>query len=163
MAKINILLIYLILLLLYIIDINCKTNLVDDVLDDYDIKYEEYLKNFFMNYLENNDLISSDKLVTEDDMKKIIIDIMLEGVSPNEVEENILTLYKDLADILIQKYYKEKKEIKGKDLINIINIKELMQTYYELNGESPIYDDDYIFTDDNLNLNIENDFNDFDL
>ncbi len=38
-----------------------------------------------------------------------------------------------------------------------------MQTYYELNGESPIYDDDYIFTDDNLNLNIENDFNDFDL
>ena len=163
MVKINILLIYLILLLLYIIDINCKTNLVDDVLDDYDIKYEEYLKNFFMNYLENNDLISSDKLVTEDDMKKIIIDIMLEGLSPNEVEENILTLYKDLADILIQKYYKEKKEIKGKDLINIINIKELMQTYYELNGESPIYDDDYIFTDNNLNLNIENDFNDFDL
>ena len=163
MAKINILLIYLIIILLYIIDINCKTNLVDDVLDDYDIKYEEYLKNFFMNYLENNDLISSDKLVTEDDMKKIIIDIMLEGLSPNEVEENILTLYKDLADILIQKYYKEKKEIKGKDLINIINIKELMQTYYELNGESPIYDDDYIFTDDNLNLNIENDFNDFDL
>jgi len=163
MAKINILLIYLIIILLYIIDINCKTNLVDDVLDDYDIKYEEYLKNFFMNYLENNDLISSDKLVTEEDMKKIIIDIMLEGLSPNEVEENILTLYKDLADILIQKYYKEKKEIKGKDLINIINIKELMQTYYELNGESPIYDDDYIFTDDNLNLNIENDFNDFDL
>ena len=163
MAKINILLIYLIIILLYIIDINCKTNLVDDVLDDYDIKYEEYLKNFFLNYLENNDLISSDKLVTEDDMKKIIIDIMLEGLSPNEVEENILTLYKDLADILIQKYYKEKKEIKGKDLINIINIKELMQTYYELNGESPIYDDDYIFTDDNLNLNIENDFNDFDL
>ena len=163
MAKINILLIYLIIILLYITDINCKTNLVDDVLDDYDIKYEEYLKNFFLNYLENNDLISSDKLVTEDDMKKIIIDIMLEGLSPNEVEENILTLYKDLADILIQKYYKEKKEIKGKDLINIINIKELMQTYYELNGESPIYDDDYIFTDDNLNLNIENDFNDFDL
>ena len=163
MAKINILLIYLIIILLYITDINCKTNLVDDILDDYDIKYEEYLKNFFLNYLENNDLISSDKLVTEDDMKKIIIDIMLEGLSPNEVEENILTLYKDLADILIQKYYKEQKEIKGKDLINIINIKELMQTYYELNGESPIYDDDYIFTDDNLNLNIENDFNDFDL
>ena len=163
MVKINLLLIFLIFILSYILIIDCKTNLVDDVLDDYDIKYEEYLKNFFLNYLENNDLISSDKLVTEEDMKKIIIDIMLEGLSPNEVEENILTLYKDLADILIQKYYKEKKEIKGKDLINIINIKELMQTYYELNGESPIYDDDYIFTDDNLNLNIENDFNDFDL
>ena len=161
MVKINLLLIFLIFILSYILIIDCKTNLVDDVLDDYDIKYEEYLKNFFLNYLENNDLISSDKLVTEDDMKKIIIDIMLEGLSPNEVEENILTLYKDLADILIQKYYKEQKEIKGKDLINIINIKELMQTYYELNGESPIYDDDYIFNDDNLN--IENNNNDFDL
>ena len=86
---------------------------------------------------------------------------MLEGLSPSEIEENILMLYKELADIFIEKYYKEKKDIKGKDLINIINIKELMQKYYELNGESPIYDDDYIFNDDNLN--IENNNNDFDL
>ena len=158
MVKINILLIFL---LSYILIINCKTNLVDDVLDDYDIKYEEYLKKFFLNYLESNNLISSDKLITEEEIKKIIMDIMLEGLSPNEVEDNIIQLYKELADILIQKYYKKQKEIKGKDLINIINIKELMQTYYELNGESPIYDDDYIFTDENMN--IDNDFNDLDL
>ena len=158
MVKINILLIFL---LSYILIINCKTNLVDDVLDDYDIKYEEYLKKFFLNYLESNNLISSDKLITEEEIKKIIMDIMLEGLSPNEVEENIIQLYQELADILIQKYYKQQKEIKGKDLINIINIKELMQTYYELNGESPIYDDDYIFTDENMN--IDNDFNDLDL
>ena len=100
-------------------------------------------------------------VITENEMKKIIVDIMLEGLSPSEIEENILMLYKELADIFIEKYYKEKKEIKGKDLINIINIKELMQKYYELNGESPIYDDDYIFNDDNLN--IENNNNDFDL
>ena len=100
-------------------------------------------------------------VITENEMKKIIVDIMLEGLSPSEIEENILMLYKELADIFIEKYYKEKKDIKGKDLINIINIKELMQKYYELNGESPIYDDDYIFNDDNLN--IENNNNDFDL
>ena len=100
-------------------------------------------------------------VITENEMKKIIVDIMLEGLSPSEIEENILMLYKELADIFIEKYYKEKKEIKGKDLINIIDIKELMQKYYELNGESPIYDDDYIFNDDNLN--IENNNNDFDL
>ena len=105
-------------------------------------------------------------VITENEMKKIIVDIMLEGLSPSEIEENILMLYKELADIFIEKYYiekkkKKKKDIKGKDLINIINIKELMQKYYELNGESPIYDDDYIFNDDNLN--IENNNNDFDL
>jgi len=158
MAKINI---FLLIILSYINLINSKTNLIDDVLDDYDIKYEEYLKKFFFNYLESNNLISSDKLISQDEMKKIIIDIMLEGLSPNDVEENILTLYKELSEILIQKYYKQQKEIKGKDLISIIDIKELMQKYYELNGESPIYDDDYIFTDENLN--IENDFNDLDL
>ena len=104
----------------------CETNLIDDVLDDFDIKYEEYLKKFFFNYLESNNLISSEKLITEDEMRKIIIDIMLEGLSPNEIEENILMLYKELAGILIEKYYKEKKEIKGKDLINTIDIKELL-------------------------------------
>ena len=162
MVNLNIFLfLFIILLLSNITLIICKTNLIDDVLDDFDIKYEEYLKKFFFNYLESNNLISSEKLITEDEMRKIIIDIMLEGLSPNEIEENILMLYKELAGILIEKYYKEKKEIKGKDLINTIDIKELLQKYYELNGESPIYDDDYIFNDDNLN--IENDFNDFDL
>jgi len=160
MLKINIILLIFIIFL-GISLIKSKTNLIDDVLDDYDIKYEEYLKKFFLNYLNNNNLISSDKLITENEMKKIIVDIMLEGLSPSEIEENILMLYKELADIFIEKYYKEKKDIKGKDLINIINIKELMQKYYELNGESPIYDDDYIFNDDNLN--IENNNNDFDL
>ena len=162
MVNLNIFLfLFIILLLSNITLIICETNLIDDVLDDFDIKYEEYLKKFFFNYLESNNLISSEKLITEDEMRKIIIDIMLEGLSPNEIEENILMLYKELAGILIEKYYKEKKEIKGKDLINTIDIKELLQKYYELNGESPIYDDDYIFNDDNLN--IENDFNDFDL
>jgi len=160
MLKINIILLIFIIFLSISL-IKSKTNLIDDVLDDYDIKYEEYLKKFFLNYLNNNNLISSDKLITENEMKKIIVDIMLEGLSPSEIEENILMLYKELADIFIEKYYKEKKEIKGKDLINIIDIKELMQKYYELNGESPIYDDDYIFNDDNLN--IENNNNDFDL
>ena len=160
MLEINIILLIFIIFLSISL-IKSKTNLIDDVLDDYDIKYEEYLKKFFLNYLNNNNLISSDKLITENEMKKIIVDIMLEGLSPSEIEENILMLYKELADIFIEKYYKEKKDIKGKDLINIIDIKELMQKYYELNGESSIYDDDYIFNDDNLN--IENNNNDFDL
>ena len=162
MVKLNIF--YLIIILSNITFIITKTNLIDDVLDDYDIKYEEYLNKFFLNYLDSNNLIESDQLISQSYMKKIIVDIMLEGLSPNEVEENILTMYNDLADIFIEKYYKERKEIKGKDLINIINIKELMQKYYELNGESPIYDDDYIFNDDNLNIKDNADFNnDFDL
>ena len=157
-----------ILLLIYIAHINIITsreNLIDDVLDDYDLKYEEHLQHFFLNYLDNNNLIKSEQVMSHDDIKKIIVDIMLEGLSPDEIEESILLMYQELSEIYLEKKLKEKKEIKGKDLINIINIKELMKLYYELNGESPIYDDDYIFNDDNMNINLNEylDNNDFDL
>ena len=134
----------------YLNIIHCRVNLIDDVLDDYDLKYEEHLKRFFLDYLDTNNLLESEQLITENDIKKIIVDIMLEGISPNEIDENIITMYKELSNIYTEKILKVKKEIKGKDL---------MQKYYELNGESPIYDDDYIFDDNNINL----EYNDFDL
>ena len=62
MLKINIILLIFIIFLSISL-IKSKTNLIDDVLDDYDIKYEEYLKKFFLNYINNNNLISSDKLL----------------------------------------------------------------------------------------------------
>ena len=155
--------ILLVIYLSYINLINSRDNLIDDVLDDYDLKYEEHLKHFFLNYLDSNNLIKSEQIMTQNEIKKIIVDIMLEGLSPDEIEGSILSMYQELSEIYLEKILKEKKEIKGKDLINIINIKELMKLYYELNGESPIYDDDYIFNDDNLNLNLEDIDNDFDL
>ena len=156
------------LLLIYISLISIITsreNLIDDVLDDYDIKYEEHLHQFFLNYLEKNNLIKSEQKINQEDIKKIIVDIMLEGLSPDEIEDSILLMYHELSEIYLEKKLKEKKEIYGKDLINLINIKELMKLYYELNGESPIYDDDYIYNDENMNLNLKEylDNNDFDL
>ena len=155
--------ILLVIYLSYINLINSRDNLIDDVLDDYDLKYEEHLKHFFMNYLDSNNLIKSEQIMTQNEIKKIIVDIMLEGLSPDEIEESIFSMYQELSEIYLEKILKEKQEIKGKDLINIINIKDLMKLYYELNGESPIYDDDYIFNDDNMNLNLEDIDNDFDL
>ena len=162
MFNINIILIIFILLENLLLITN-KANSIDDYLDNIDIKYEEYLKKFFMNYLKNNNIISSEQFIQKNEMKKIIVDILLEGTSSSDIEENTLMAYNELADIFIEKYYKEKKFIMGKDLINIINIKELTQKYYELNGESPIYNDDYIFNDENLNLEEKNDNNGLDL
>ena len=155
--------ILLVIYLSYINIISSRDNLIDDVLDDYDLKYEEHLKHFFLNYLDSNNLIKSEQIMTQNEIKKIIVDIMLEGLSPDEIEESIFSMYQELSEIYLEKILKEKQEIKGKDLINIINIKDLMKLYYELNGESPVYDDDYIFNDDNMNLNLEDIDNDFDL
>ena len=61
------------LLLIYISLINIITsrdNLIDDVLDDYDIKYEEHLQQFFLNYLEKNNLIKSEQKINQEDIKK---------------------------------------------------------------------------------------------
>ena len=153
--------ILLVIFLFNINIINSRVNLIDDVLEDYDIKYEEHLNHFFLNYLESNNYIENEKVLDKNELTKIIVDIFLEGLSQDEMEDNILLMYHELSEIYIEKILKQRKEIKGKELIEVINIKDLMKLYYELNGESPIYDDDYIFTDENMNLEDIN--NDFDL
>ena len=152
MSKINFVLIFI-----FIFAINCRINLIDDVLDDYDIKYEEYLRNNLMQYLKEKGYINSEDLISQEDMKKIIVDLMLEGISPEEISENTMQTYIELSNVLTKKYYKESKEIKGKDLKKIINIKELTKEYYLLTGEAPIYDDDYIFYDEAIIDDINND------
>ena len=152
MSKINFVLIFI-----FIFAINCRINLIDDVLDDYDIKYEEYLRNNLMEYLKEKGYINSEDLISQEDMKKIIVDLMLEGISPEEISENTMQTYIELSNVLTKKYYKESKEIKGKDLKKIINIKELTKEYYLLTGEAPIYDDDYIFYDETIMDDINND------
>ena len=62
---------------------------------------------------------------------KIIVDIFFEGLSPDEIEDNILLMYHELSEIYIEKILKQRKEIKGKELIEVINIKDLMKLYYE--------------------------------
>ena len=68
--------------------------------------------------------------------------MMLEGSSIDEVDDYTQDITKELANIFIKKYYKKKKEIRGKDIYDLININEITQKYYQLNGEIPIYDDD---------------------
>lgn len=123
--------ILLVIFLLYINIINSRVNLIDDVLEDYDIKYEEHLNHFFINYLESNNYIENEKILDKNELMKIIVDIFLEGLSPDEIEDNILLMYHELSEIYIEKILKQRKEIKGKELIEVINIKDLMKLYYE--------------------------------
>ena len=123
--------ILLVIFLLYINIINSRVNLIDDVLEDYDIKYEEHLNHFFINYLESNNYIENEKILDKNELMKIILDIFLEGLSPDEIEDNILLMYHELSEIYIEKILKQRKEIKGKELIEVINIKDLMKLYYE--------------------------------
>ena len=114
-------------------------NLLDDEFD-LNLKYEESFKNFINTYLTKNKLIESDRTIKQEEMKKIFIDIMEQGVS--EINDNIKYINEELANIFVNKYYKKRKEIKGKDIIGLININDINQKYYQLIGEIPFFDEE---------------------
>ena len=122
--------------------IKSKQEYIDELIENYDKKYEESLKNYLKKYLIENNLFESDKIIKPEEFKKIFIKMMLEGSSIDEVDDYTREITKELANIFIEKYYKKKKEIRGKDIYDLININDITQKYYQLNGEIPIYDDD---------------------
>ena len=128
--------------ILFSILIKTKGN-SDNILDDefdLNLKYEESLRSYIKTYLTKNKLIESDRTIKKEEMKKIFIDIMEQGVS--EINDNIKYINEELANIFVNKYYKKRKEIKGKDIIDLININDINQKYYQLIGEIPFFDEE---------------------
>ena len=133
---------FFIIINVLIVNILNKNDDIDDLIENYDLKYEEYLKNFIKNYLKENDLLENERLIGPGEMKKIFIDIMMEGISIDDVDEYTKEMNEELARIFISKYYSKKKEIRGKDIYDLIDINEIKQKYYQLNGEIPFIEDD---------------------
>ena len=163
MNKICLIISFIIFILLLSVTQSVK-NYIEDFIEDYDIKYEEKIKNFQRKYLIKNKLIENDRLIKPEEMRKIFIDIMLEGAPLDELDEFTRELYEELARFFLDKYYKEKKVIKGMDIYNLMDIKEIFQKLYELNGEMPIYDNDYDYVidddDDDDDDNKDDDYDD---
>ena len=139
-----------------------RTNYIDDFLDDFDIKYEKNLKKNLKKYLNQNKLLDNDRLVEPDEMRKILIDVLLDGEPIDEFDNFTKEIYEELTKIFIEKYYKDKKKIRGKDVYDLINMNEIIEKFYELNGEMPIYDDyeDLMIDDDDDNNNDDGDTDD---
>jgi hypothetical protein len=116
-------------------------NIFDDELD-LNLKYEESLRSYIKTYLIKHKLIESDRSIKKEEMKKIFIDIMEQGASEEEINDNMKYINEELANIFVNKYYKKRKEIKGKDIINLINVNDINQKYYQLIGEIPFFDEE---------------------
>ena len=115
---------------------------IDEMIKNYDIKYEESQRIFAKEYLINKNLFDNDRLIGQGELRKILIDIILKGGSLSDLDDEGKFIYEELARIFAQKYYKRKKEIRGKDIYNLIDINEINKKYYQLNGEIPIFDED---------------------
>ena len=94
-------------------------------------KYDEnqYFKEFVKNYLIEKNLWESDKLIQPDEIRKLFIDIINEG---EYMDNKLKNVFDKVINYFIEKYYKEKKDIKGKDLYDLININELIRKFDDL-------------------------------
>ena len=138
--------IFLILIIIYLISLikSEKSTLDEEELDD-DYVYdnydgEQYFKEIVKEYLEDNDLWKSDELIQPDELKKIFLDIITDGEESSE--PRFKQAFDKLADFYIDKYDKERKEIRGKDIYDLLGITEISLKFDEILGEKYEDEDD---------------------
>ena len=138
--------IFLILIIIYLISLikSEKSTLDEEELDD-DYVYnnydgEQYFKEIVKEYLEDNDLWKSDELIQPDELRKIFLDIITDGEESSE--PRFKEAFDKLADFYIDKYYKERKEIRGKDIYDLLGITEISLKFDEILGEKYEDEDD---------------------
>ena len=114
-------------------------NLEEDNFDyDDDIDGDAYFKNSLKKYLIEKKLFESERAIPRDEMKKIFVDVVFEGEyqEGSEFMNEILEL---LTEYFINTYYKDRKEIKGKEIYDLIDIKAISMKFEQMIGENPYF------------------------
>ena len=112
--------------------------------DDDDYYYDRYGYGYFKaslkEYLVENKLFNSDRIIEPDEMKKIFLDVVTEG--PDNSPDYLKKTIDELADYFVELYYNEKRQIKGKDIYKLIDIEEISMKFDELTGENPSFNEE---------------------
>ena len=121
---------------------------------DYDDGFGvDYFKESVKQYLVDRNLFDSEELVQPEEMKKIFLEIITEGDYESSTEY-FGGIFNELADFFVNSYYINKKEIKGKEIYDLIDINQISQKFEEMMGDNPnlngMYGSDYM-DDDNEN------------
>ena len=105
----------------------------------YDDGYgENYFKDNLKQYLIDRKLFESEEPVQREDMKKIFLEVITEG----EVEssaEYFGGIFKELADYFVDSYYVNRREIKGKEIYDLIDINQISSKFEQMIGDNPYY------------------------
>ena len=92
-----------------------------------------YFKNYFKEYLVKRKLFNSNKVVKPEEIKKIILEI-LSGSDEEHPIEQVGDALNQLCDYFINIYYKDKKEIRGKEIYNLIDINAIFKRLEQMMG-----------------------------
>ena len=135
---------FLIIIIIYTFSlILCQNSTEDENMEDYtydNYDGEQYFKEIVKEYLEEKNLWKSDKLIQPDELRKIFFDIITDGEESSDPK--FKEAFEKLADFFIDKYYKEKKEIRGKDIYDLIGITEISLKFDEFIDDKSDYNDD---------------------
>ena len=104
--------------------------------EDYDPN--KYFKESAKEYLIEHTLYDSDKVIKPEEMKIIFLGVITEG-EPDGSPDYMGGLFGSLADYFVKKYYKDKKEIRGKDLYDLFDMNEISKKFEELMADNPLF------------------------
>ena len=99
-----------------------------------------YFKESLKQYLKTNNLFFSEKLIEPNDLKIIFFDVITEG-DPGNSPPYLRRIFEQLADYFVEKYYNEKKQIRGRDIYFLFDINEITNKFEEIAAQNPIFDD----------------------
>ena len=132
--------IYIIILLSLIFIIKAEEETGNEVEE-----FRQYLKQ----YLIDKKLFDSEEPVKPAEMKKIFIDIITEGEYESNKEYNE-EFFNEFVDYFVDSYYVNRKEIKGKQIYDLIDINQIYEKYELMMNYYSEADDD-----ENEQINVE--------
>ena len=119
---------------------NAEKESENELFDD-DFDQEESFKKSLKEYLVKSNLFDSDRLIEKEEMKKIFLDVILER-DPEYAPEYLKESIEYLSKYFVGKYYKKHKEIRGKDIYNLIDIVAISTKFQQLIGEYDDYEEE---------------------
>ena len=134
-----------------------EENTDDNDNDEYfDEDGERYFRETLKQYLIEKNLLESEKLIQPEEMKKIFLEVVTEG-DAESAADYFSGIFIELADHFVNEYYKNKTEIRGKDIYELINMDQISHKFEELMNENSKYNGQ----DDQHNYENNYDYNDY--
>ena len=134
----------------------CKDIFNSHKKNNYERQFD--FKESLKQYLTEEKLINSERIIERKEMEKIFLDVLLEK-DPEYIPEFLKLILEKLKKYFLDKYYKKKKIIRGKDIYDLINMEEISMKFQQITG-NPDFDfseldddeDEYEYEeDDNTN------------
>lgn len=127
----------------------------EDNNNDYDDGYsEDYFKESLKKYLVERNLFESEEPVSKEQMKKIFLEVITEGDYESS-SEYFGGIFNELADYFVDSYFVNRKEIKGKEIYDLININHISDKFEQMLGNNP----HFVSDDNSTNVNDEDEDN----